>query len=104
MAVKARAPFQAAPITMPIAASSSSAWTTALRRLPSASTWNLRACFSKASASEVEGVIGYQAATVAPAKTQPSPAASLPEIMILPLVSFAARTLSGNGSVKVLKA
>ena len=34
VAVKARAPFQAAPITMPIAASSSSAWTMAYRFFP----------------------------------------------------------------------
>ncbi len=37
VAVNARAPFQAAPITMPIAASSSSACTIAKRLLPSAS-------------------------------------------------------------------
>ena len=34
VAVKARAPFQFAPITMPIAASSSSAWITAKLLLP----------------------------------------------------------------------
>ena len=34
VAVKARAPFQEAPITMPMAASSSSAWTMAWRPLP----------------------------------------------------------------------
>ena len=34
VAVKARAPFQPAPITMPIEASSSSAWTIAKRALP----------------------------------------------------------------------
>ena len=68
VAVKARAPFQVAPITMPIAASSSSAWMNdvvlaAGRRIdPQRSQKPL-----KASISEVEGVIGYQAPTVAPA-------------------------------------
>ncbi len=38
VAVKARAPFQAAPITVPMAESSSSAWMMAKRFLPSAST------------------------------------------------------------------
>src|ERR1700739_656760 len=65
--VKARAPFQAAPITMPIEASSSSACTMAnlvlfvavVRRM----RWQWRV---NASASEEEGVIGYQAQTEAP--------------------------------------
>ena len=39
-----------------------------------------------ASMSEVEGVIGYQAATVAPAKRQPSAAAVLPSIIMQPFV------------------
>ena len=67
VAVKARAPFQPAPITMPIEASSSSAWTMAnLFFLVSGSTrmrWQWRV---KASASDDDGVIGYQAHTVAP--------------------------------------
>ena len=37
-----------------------------------------------ASISEVEGVIGYQAPTVAPANTQPSAAAVLPSMMMWP--------------------
>ena len=66
--VKARAPFQPAPMTMPMEAISSSAWTMAKRFLPSASDRCGSAGSSavKASASEVEGVIGYQAQTVAP--------------------------------------
>src|SRR5439155_8840445 len=35
-----------------------------------------------------EGVIGYQVATVTPANMQPSAAAELPSIMILPFVAF----------------
>src|SRR5438046_8653072 len=65
--VKARAPFQAAPITMPIEASSSSAWTIAYLCCPVAlSTRYFRQCFWNASASEDDGVIGYHAQTVAP--------------------------------------
>ena len=65
--MKARAPFQAAPITMPIEASSSSAWMMAnLFFFVSGSTrrrWQWRV---NASASDDDGVIGYQAHTVAP--------------------------------------
>ena len=67
VAVKARAPFQPAPTTMPMEAISSSACTMAKRCWPvSGSTRNLAQYFWKASATEDEGVIGYQAATVAP--------------------------------------
>ena len=68
VAVKARAPFQAAPITMPIEASSSSAWTMAYLALawsPDRRRSRLQ-WLVKASASEDDGVIGYQAQTVAP--------------------------------------
>src|SRR5438309_8359164 len=62
VAVKARAPFQPAPMTMPIEASSSSACTMAyLAFCESLSTRNLAQCRVKASATEEEGVIGYQA-------------------------------------------
>src|SRR5580693_7220224 len=65
--VKARAPFQPAPITMPIEASSSSAWTMAnLFFFESPSTRSRPQYRAKASASEDDGVIGYQAQTVAP--------------------------------------
>ena len=65
--MKARAPFQPAPITMPMAAISSSACTMAnLFCLVTGSTRNFLQCAVKASASEVDGVIGYQAHTVAP--------------------------------------
>src|SRR5512144_3383303 len=67
VAVKARAPFQPAPQTMPIEASSSSACTIANLFLPVfSSTRSLAQNFWNASASEDEGVIGYQAQTVAP--------------------------------------
>ena len=67
VAVKARAPFQAAPMTMPIAASSSSAWMIAKRFfLLSGSRRSRWQCPENASASEEDGVIGYHAATVAP--------------------------------------
>ena len=68
VAVKLRAPFQDAPIAMPIAASSSSAWTTAKFRVSvSRSARSRSQWLEKASTREVEGVMGYQAATVAPA-------------------------------------
>src|SRR5258708_536179 len=65
--VKAREPFQPAPITMPIEASSSSACTTAYLALPVSLSWRscLQCCWN-ASASDDEGVIGYHAHTVAP--------------------------------------
>src|SRR5688572_20195865 len=81
VAVKARAPFQDAPITMPIEASSSSPCTTAYLALP-----DLGSCRSflqwapKASASDEDGVIGYHAQTVAPPYTAPSAAALLPSM------------------------
>ena len=59
----------------------------------------------KASISEVEGVIGYQAATVAPANTHPSAAAVLPSIMTVTgglRSSFS--TCSGSGQAKVARA
>ena len=65
--MNARAPFQPAPMTMPIEAISSSACTIANRFLPVAlSTRSLRQYFSNASATDEVGVIGYQAHTVAP--------------------------------------
>src|SRR5213083_562497 len=67
VAVKARAPFHPAPIAMPTEASSSSPCTIANLFLPdSLSTRSFEQYFWKASASEDEGVIGYQAHTVAP--------------------------------------
>src|SRR5438094_7596547 len=65
--VNARAPFQPAPTTMPIDASSSSACTMAYLLWPlSLSTRSFWQYFWNASASDDEGVIGYQAHTVAP--------------------------------------
>ncbi len=64
--VKARAPFQPAPTTTPIEAISSSAWTMAWRLPATGSLRYLPQYFENASASDDEGVIGYQAQTVAP--------------------------------------
>src|SRR5262245_13407560 len=81
VAVKAREPFQAAPITMPMEASSSSAWMIAtLLFLVSGSIRSRRQWLVKASASDDDGVIGYQAQTVAPPYTAPSAAAELPSM------------------------
>src|SRR5215831_12067108 len=67
VAVKARAPFQPAPITMPIEASSSSPWTMAYLALPVLRSWRYFLQWAaNASASDDDGVIGYQAQTVAP--------------------------------------
>ena len=67
VAVKERAPFQPAPITIPIEASSSSACTMAYLCLPvAASARYFWQCLINASATEEEGVIGYQAQIVAP--------------------------------------
>src|ERR1700690_1018826 len=81
-----RAPAQAAPITMPMAANSSSACTTANVALPSGP---MRYSFIYSiivSTSDDAGVIGYQVTTVHPANMQPIAAAELPSMMILPLV------------------
>src|SRR6516164_10236059 len=83
VAVKARAPFQAAPMTMPIEASSSSACTIAnLLFFVAASVRRRRQWPVKASARDDEGVIGYQAHTVAPPYTAPSAAAEFPSMNI----------------------
>src|SRR3954470_17873042 len=66
VAVNARAPFQLAPMTMPIEANSSSACTIANLFWPVAGSTR---CFwqylMNASASDDDGVIGYHAQTVA---------------------------------------
>src|ERR1700676_5443485 len=81
VAVKARAPFHDAPITMPIEASSSSPCTMAYLALPVlGSCRSFLQWLAKASASDDDGVIGYQAQTVAPPKTAPSAAALLPSM------------------------
>src|SRR5690349_9830954 len=88
--VNARAPFHAAPITTPIEASSSSAWITAYRAAPDSGSWrNFLQWREKASAREEDGVIGYQAATVAPPYTHPSAAALLPSRKILSPTAWA---------------
>ena len=67
VAVKARAPFHDAPITMPIDASSSSPCTMAYLALPvTGSCRSFLQWLVKASATDDDGVIGYHAHTVAP--------------------------------------
>src|SRR3954469_15429804 len=84
VAVNERAPFQPAPIAMPIEASSSSPWMIANLFLPLAgsirSFWQY---LMKDSASDEDGVIGYHAQTDAPPYTAPSAAALLPSMKIL---------------------
>ena len=94
VAVNARAPFHPAPITMPIEASSSSAWTLANMLLPvSGSMRNFCAYLMNDSASDDDGVIGYHAHTVAPPYTSPSAAALLPSMKILSPTASARFTL-----------
>jgi hypothetical protein len=86
--VMERAPAQPAPRTMPTAASSSSACTTAKVALPFSS---MRVCLAYSmidSQSEDDGVIGYQVTTVTPPKIEPMAAAALPSMMIFPSVAF----------------
>src|ERR1700683_792675 len=86
VAVILRAPAQPAPITMPTAASSSSACTMANVALPSGP---MRYSFMYSiivSTSDDDGVIGYQVTTVHPANMHPMAAAELPSMMILPAV------------------
>src|SRR3954464_1826585 len=84
-----RAPAQLAPMTMPSAAISSSAWTIANDAFPVA--LSIRYFFMyeiNDSHNDDDGVIGYQATTVTPAIMQPMAAAAFPSIRILPAVSF----------------
>src|SRR5580693_1197958 len=84
--VMLRAPAHPAPMTMPIAASSSSACTMAKVALPSGP---MRYSFMYSiivSTSDDDGVIGYQVTTVHPANIHPMAAAELPSTMILPAV------------------
>ena len=66
--VKARAPAQPAPIAIPAADSSSSAWMMQYLASPlSGSVLNFLQNDVNASISDVDGVMGYHAPTVAPA-------------------------------------
>ncbi len=62
-----------------------------------ASTRNLRQCRAKASATDDDGVIGYQAHTVAPPYTAPSAAALLPSMKILSPTLSERRTVMPSG-------
>src|ERR1700726_5358024 len=105
VAVKARAPFQDAPMTMPIEASSSSPWTMAYLALPVSGSWRSRLQWLvKASAKEEDGVIGYQAQTVAPPYTAPSAAAELPSIKMRSPTLSAFCTRSPMGHFRLVSA
>src|SRR5262245_18493814 len=100
-----RAPAQLAPITMPRAAISSSAWTTANVACPVfGSIRYLRSRSMSDSHSEDDGVIGYQATTVTPAMRQPMAAAAFPSMRILPAVSFIGSIEYGSCLVKLAAA
>src|SRR6185369_2115902 len=86
VAVMARAPAQPAPMTMPMAASSSSAWMMANVALPSAPMRKRFIYSMTASGSEDDGVMGYQLTKVTPANMQPRAPAELPSMIILPWV------------------
>src|SRR5271157_1046758 len=99
VAVIERAPAQAAPITMPTAANSSSACTIAKVALPSGP---MRYSFMYSiivSTSDDEGVIGYHVTTVQPANMQPIAAAELPSMMIMPAVLSMRSTVNGSALV-----
>src|SRR6476619_6073979 len=86
--VKERAPHHPAPMTMPAAASSSSAWMRQYLRCFVAGSMRKRSQYSlNASINDVDGVIGYHAPTVAPAYTAPSAAAELPSRRMLSFVA-----------------
>ncbi len=100
--VNARAPAHDAPITIPIAAISSSAWMTAAVSFPVAGSFLWSPMKSmKASQREEDGVIGYQEATVAPPNMQPRAAAALPSMMIFPAVASIRSTRYGDFSGKL---
>src|ERR1700687_1222197 len=99
-----RAPPQPAPITIPIAASSSSACTMAKVALPSGPIRYSFMYSINVSTSDEDGVIGYQVTTVTPANMQPSAQAALPSMMILPAVAFMRSTRNGSDLVNVLAA
>src|SRR5260221_13673345 len=81
VAVNARAPFQPAPITIPMEASSSSAWMIAyFACLVAESMRNLAQWRVKGSAGEEEGGIGYQAQEGGPPKKAPRGAAEMASI------------------------
>src|SRR6059058_5109464 len=82
--VIALAPAQPAPIAIPTAASSSSAWTTEMRFSLSPLARNRSAYAIRYSHSDDDGVIGYQATTVTPPIRAPIAAAWLPSTRTLP--------------------
>src|ERR1700686_4307948 len=83
--VIARAPAQPAPIAIPIAASSSSAWTIEMRFSPVfGPVRNLAAYAVRFSQTDDGAVIGYQAAAGTPPIRAPSAAPWFPSTSPLP--------------------
>src|SRR5919199_4120783 len=105
VAVIDRAPAQLAPITIPSDAISSSACTMANVAFPvSLSTRYFFMYEMSDSHNDEEGVIGYHATTVTPAIMQPTAAAALPSMRILPAVSFIRSIEYGSFFVKFASA
>src|ERR671939_2181029 len=105
VAVIARAPAQLAPMTMPSDAISSSACTMANVAFPvSLSTRYFFMYEMSDSHNDEDGVIGYHATTVTPAIMQPTAAAALPSIRILPAVLFIGSMQNGSCLVKFAEA
>src|SRR5260221_14159045 len=81
VAVNARAPFQPAPITIPMEASSSSAWMIAyFACLVAESMRNLAQWRVKGSAGGEKGGVGDNAESVAPPENGPKAAGEMPPI------------------------
>src|SRR5213082_2535769 len=96
--VNARAPAHPAPTTMPAAASSSSAWMMQyFFSFVTGSTRQRAQNSVNASMSDVDGVIGYHAPTVAPAYTAPNAAAVLPSIRTWSRVASIGTRWNGSG-------
>ena len=76
--VMPRPPAQPAPITIPAAASSSSAWITAQVEPPSSASLSSGSHLIMPSARDDDGVIGYQDNMLIPPKIEPNAIASLP--------------------------
>src|SRR4051794_23441135 len=91
--VIARAPAHPAPITMPIAAISSSAWTIAKVALPVSLPPRYSLMYEiSVWGSDDGGVFGYRAIRAPPAIMQPMGGAAFPSRRIIPAVLFSRST------------
>ena len=73
-----RPPAHPAPITMPAAANSSSAWMTAQVAPPSSPSLSFGSHSMMLSAKDEDGVMGYHESMLTPPKIEPRATASLP--------------------------